>query len=208
MPNLSEMMAKRDQLERSVKMMSEAQRDIASSGAEGAKYAGYAAAWAAVIMVTDILRDCISFDNPEAAAGFEGIDKAVEGANKVLTAFGKTPITRKEDLVNSLDPELRNVNTMSGYTGKALKWLLNNSKKISPTSKKQLGLVVTLATDMTQDTLLMLQAGEDQNRITAGTAAALSRGYLQIERVRLLLFKINDQITYYFEQSQTLAATA
>ena len=90
-----------------------AMSDVGRYGAEGALYAQIAAMWGATLMVAEICKLGLAAGDWRARVMFNAQDKLVGQANKVLNALGRGTIATKDDVLKTLDPELRDVNKMA-----------------------------------------------------------------------------------------------
>lgn len=200
MPTLHELITKRARVAEALRMINQAQQDIERAGSEGSYYAGLAAVWAGVLLTADIVKDGVSAADPRAALAFSEIDKAVDKANKLLVAFHRAPIARKSDALASLDPELRKVSTWANQVSKVSAWLLKLGSPVSKQTRGQIGVVISLANTMTQDTLLMLQAANNQNRLSAMSRSAFQNATAQMKKVQMTLFKLDAEIQKWLDK--------
>jgi hypothetical protein len=204
MSSLKELAAKRFLLGEAVRMMTDAQRDMRRYQSEASLYCGYAAAWAAVLMTVEIVKIGLTASDSKAAAAFSVIDRSIDQANKLLIAFGHTPIQKKEQALESLDPSLRKVSAMTQTIQQARGVL----KKLGVTEQKELALLLDLGVAMTDDTLLMLQAGLLDQKLFRSSQAAITRTGHQIELLKSKINRLDDQIQYLLYQRERFVSTA
>lgn len=204
MTTIHALMQQRARLQLCADQIRAAIQDIEGFRKEGSDAAGYAAAWAAVMMATGILRTGLSAADRRAGLMFSALDKAVERADRVLKFFGGPQIGKKADLLASLDPNLRQVSTLTKDVREAQAFLRKH--KVKP--PKHLALVIDLALGMTDDTLLMLQAGELQSQVGQHTGAALNQSLAHLRRVNARLTQLDARILQAFDQRDLFNRTA
>lgn len=234
MVDINKLIAKRSRLTQALNDMTMMQREMQRTRNQGNFDAGMACVWAAVLLVTDIVKDGVSAYDKRAALAFTVLDKGIDQANKLLHAFRIAPIAKKSDALAALDPNLRQV---AGWThsirqvqsvlhgaafvtkpGGVVDGVLKQSglpplhPKVGGALQKASGprvdLMVNLALDMTEDTLLMLNAGQTQNRVNAINDAAIQRAGAQIRKVQVLIQKVDKEIQdwlVYFDQNRNVA---
>jgi hypothetical protein len=184
----------RQRLEVAERAIVAAIHDMDSAG-RGAQFnAGCAASWAAVMMTADIIRAGLSAGIRVADAEFQAIDKGIERANIFLSYWGHQSVTTKADLLKSVDPEFRgtvealeNVNTAREAFNK-IKF------NPPPNIARPLNLLLDLAISMTDDTILMLQAGKTGNRAQQTADRGIKNAQAQLQGIRKKIRRINDQI--------------
>src|SRR6266404_466199 len=103
----------RERIRSVVQDIQAATSDIGRYGAEGARYAEIAAMWGATLMVAEICKLGLAAGDRRAKVLFNAQDKLVGQANKVLKGLGRGTIATKEDILKTLDPELRGVSKMT-----------------------------------------------------------------------------------------------
>jgi hypothetical protein len=199
--SLQELTMKRDRLASILRGMEEAQREMNKAKDQGNFNSAMAMSWAAVLLAADIVKRGLSEGNKQAAFGFAAFDKGVAEADKLLVAFGRAPMAKKADALQSLDPNLRNVNGWVDQVSQVRGWLGKAGLK----EDKHLALVLDIVTDMTQDTLLMLQAGQDQTRNWNNATMAISRASQQIDKVKLALRKLDGAIAKWLLEFDRVA---
>jgi hypothetical protein len=105
---LADLNGQRQRLRNLVADIESSMADVRGYAAQGERDAGYAVAWAATIMMTDILRIGLSAVDKRAKLLFQKQDEALAFAGKVLAAFGGKPLATKSDLLKGIDPSLKN----------------------------------------------------------------------------------------------------
>jgi putative protein kinase ArgK-like GTPase of G3E family len=83
----------------------------------------------------------------------------------MLSIVGKGKIASKADILKTLDPELRGVNQMTDTVQKARRFL----RSTGGVENKETKLVRDLAVELTQDTLLIMQAMNLQQAASSNT---------------------------------------
>lgn len=204
MTTIHDLFLQRNQLHQCAALMRESIQDIDTIQKEGTEAAGYAAAWAAVLMTTDILRIGLSAGDRRARLLFQGLDRAIARADKVLVAFGQKPTMKKSDLMASLDPELRGTGQFIKDVREAQGFLKGQGVK----PPKQLKLVMDLAMAMTEDTLLMLNAGQLQKQVGEQARHGRMQAAMHLKRVLSRLAHVDAQILQAFDQRDLFNRTA
>jgi hypothetical protein len=138
-----------------------AMRDVDRFSKEGALYAGIAAGWAATLMVCDILKVGLSAMDRRAAVLFKAQDRQISNANKVLKTLGLPTLTSKEELMAGVDPNLQGAIKLTSEIREAQAFL----KKQGAKAPKHIALLIDLGTVMADDTVLLIQAGQEQNHV-------------------------------------------
>jgi hypothetical protein len=184
---LMDLAEKRRRLAEASDLIEAAAKDVVGARNEGVTNAGYAAAWAAVLLATDIIKAGISAVDAQAAAAFSGLDKAIGAANRLLPLLRMAPIATMADVLKSVDP---NVQGVAGFLIdlREAKALLARARISAP---RDLGLVLTLATGMAEDTLLLLQAGQQQQAIASRSGAALAAMATRLRTIRVKLMELD-----------------
>lgn len=172
MTMFSELVQRRARLQVCADQIRSALDDMHAYREQGTTYAGYAGAWAAVMMATGILRTGLSTVDKRAALLFSAVDRGIDRADRAISFFTHHHRVTKSDLMASLDPNLRPAATFVKDVRDAQAVL--GKVKVNP--PKHLKLVLELALGMTEDTLLLLQAGQLQHQVTAHANAALRAG--------------------------------
>lgn len=184
MSALNDLLQRRDRIVQCLAKMRAARADTTKIGADGRLDATFAAAWAAVMMVTDILKIAMTAGNKQAAAQFALQDKMVEKADRLMQMFGSSPMTKKSDLMAQIDPNLK---TAAGIT-KSLRDAQSAINKAATELKMDTsittnfgkwGLVAKIGIEMADDTLLLIQAGQIGDQAIRGARMAQS----QIDRL-------------------------
>jgi hypothetical protein len=199
--SLQELTMKRARLASIVDLMEQAQNDMNRAKDQGNFNSAMAMSWAAVLLAADLVKRGLSEANKQAALGFTVLDKGFAAADKLLVAFGRAPMAKKADALQSLDPNLRNVNAWVDQVSQVRGWLGKAGLK----EDKHLGLVLDIVTDMTQDTLLMLQAGQDQTRNWNNATAAINRANQQIDKVQTSLKRLDAEIAKWLLEFDRMA---
>lgn len=175
--------------------------------------ATFAAAWAATLMVCDILKIGLSAADKRADLLFKQQDDLIKTANKVLKLLGARTITTKADLMRSLGPEV----TTASRATETVRTTMEQLRRMKvPTTRhplpvavpKEAGLLVDLGVAMAQDTLLLLEAGNLQRR--ANVTAAQSRMQMRqsLNKVLSRIMLVEGEITREIERLQRLGRTA
>jgi hypothetical protein len=152
-----------------------ARGQIDTEQGQASKNTTIAASFAAIMVVTDILRITVSAVDERADFGFKAIDKIVEHVNVGKTVTGKGGIATTDDAMAMLDGGLANSSRLIGFV-QQLKSYFDDVKKaknvkLSPTAE-QIGTVADVGLAMTQGFMLLygtLRAGQDT--ISSGQAA-------------------------------------
>jgi hypothetical protein len=201
---VAELYQQRERLRKTAADIRQASQDISRFRSEGADYAAYAATCAAVIMVTDILKHSMSAMDRRAKLLFGAMDKNVATANKVLKAFGQRQITTREDLLRNLDPDLQKPRAMLKVVEQARAFL----KKHEVRETKEVKLLLDLGVAMTEDSLLIMQAGNTQVHVNNAANSAQANVRRSLEKTLQNLILIDNELTRQFEQLETLSRTA
>jgi hypothetical protein len=178
--------------------------DLRKSRNDMAFNCGMAAGWAAVLMTMDILKHGVSAADKRAAVAFSVIDKGIEQANKLLIAFDRAPIERKEDALKSLDPGLRKASDFVQQVNQARSLL----KGLGLKEKDQLGLTLDIASDMAQDTLLLLNVGVEQQRLGSMNDSAMMAAAHRLSFVQESLRKLDAEIDNVLRRYDLVRTTA
>lgn len=194
----------RERVREAAEDIRKAMADLNRFDADSAHYATIAAAWAATLMVADILKIGLSAGDRRAKLLFDAQDKAIERADKVLKFLGLGSIETKADLMKSLDQNLQSTAKMADDIRKSRAFLKEKGLKAS----KEVNLVLDLATAMTEDTLLLLQAQQAQQRAFSQSAGARSQMRSQLARLRNRMLLIDEQLTQQFERAEKAGRTA
>lgn len=199
-----DLIQKRAALNNAANAIAAAMQDIQSAGREGSEAAGYAACWAAVMMATGIVKTGLTVSNKGAAAGFAAIDGAIANANKVLGALGMRTIATKGEAMKSLDPNLAGAAGFLRDVGEARRIL----KQAGANPPAHLKLLLDLATQMAEDTLLMLQAGQTQGDVHRNTRAAHHQAAARLHALRTKIMLLDNQISMLLAQRDVMQRTA
>lgn len=178
-----------------------ARQNVQKNRSDAVVYAGIATIWASVIMTTDILRVGTSAFDRRAKVLFSAQDRAVVQANKVLKALGRRQIQTREDLLKSLDPNLRQVANLAGDVQRARQFL----QKIKINLPKEANVVVDLVIAMTQDTALMLQPGLTAQQVQTFNDGVLKKIDSDIEKIQRRILNLDQEI---FRLCEVISRTA
>ena len=204
-PNrLSELHTQRMRLAGVVADIEASIKDVRGYAAQGQRDAGYAVAWAATLMVTDILRISLSASDKRAKLLFNAQDKALSRANQVLVAAGGRAMPTKSDLMKGVDTSLSGAAQMTKIIRDAQKFLKDAGVKVS----KDTTLLVDLGTAMCDDTVLMLSAGLTSQNISNNAAHTQAVMWQHLQKVRRSLLIINSEFTRAFEEQERWSRTA
>lgn len=204
MTMFSELVQKRAQLAAAGDAIAAAVRDIQNAGREGADAAGYAACWAAVMMATGIVKTGLTVSNKAAAAGFGAIDSAISNANRVLAALKMPTIATKGDVMKAVDPNLQGAAGFIRSVNEARAFL----KKAGVNPPPHVKLMLDLATQMAEDTLLMLQAGQMQADVSRNTQVAMRQAVTRLQAMRHKILLLDGQIAWALSQRDLYNRTA
>lgn len=213
MSELSALLSRRTKLHTAIDEARKCKEDIVKYGSEGAQAATYASMWAAIMMVTDIVKIGVSAADPPAAFVFKGIDMLTDKADKLMQLFGSRPMTKKEDLLKQVDANLQNGVVIIGYIKKAKDVMakFGLDKKLTGQALenfKHLTLVAELGVAMADDTLVLMQAGQLQsnaNKVTQQAIAGIDR---QITNMVRKVAEIDRQIAYMIYRADRAANIA
>ena len=204
MSTLNDLIRQRAKLAAAAADIAGAMRDIQGYGKEGSDAAGYAACWAAVMMATDIVKTGLSAVNKQAAAGFAAIDKGIAQANKYLGAARLHTITTKAEVMKGVDPNLAGAAGFLRDVTEARNFL----KKAGAKPPAHLTLILDLATQMSEDTILMLQAGQLQGQVIRNTRSSLAQVAARLHAVRVKIMRLDNQVQMLMAQRDLLARIA
>jgi len=131
-------------------------------------------------------------------------DKLFNQANKMLSIVGKGKIASKADILKTLGPELRGVNQMTDAVQKARRFL----RSTGVVENKEPKLVLDLAVEMTQDTLLIMHAINLQQAASSNATRTQAKMRESLERVSRRLLIIDSEITRALERVEKNTRTA
>lgn len=204
MTTINDLIRQRARLAAAADCIAGTMRDIERFGKEGSEAAGYAACWAAVMMATGIVKTGLSTVNKQAAAGFAVIDNGIAQANKWLGAAKMPTLTTKAELMKGVDPNLagaagflRDVQEARGYL-----------KKAGAKPPAHLALVLDLATQMAEDTILMLQAGQLAAQVTKNTRANLTQVAARLHAMKVKIGRLDSQVQMLIAKKDLVDRTA
>jgi len=204
MTTINDLIRQRAKLAAAADCINASMRDIQRFGKEGAEYAGYAACWAAVMMATGIIKTGLSAVDKRAAAGFNLIDNAIAQANKWLGTAKMPTIATKADVMKGVDPNLagaagflRDVREARGYL-----------KKAGAKPPAHLALVLDLATQMSEDTILMLQAGQLQGQVAKNTRTNLAQVGARLHAMNVKISRLDSQVQMLMAKRDLMERTA
>lgn len=181
-----------------------AMRDVDRFSKEGALYAGIAAGWAATLMVCDILKVGLSAMDRRAAVLFKAQDRQISNANKVLKTLGLPTLTRKEELMAGVDPNLQGAIKLTSEIREAQAFL----KKQGAKAPKHIALLIDLGTVMADDTVLLIQAGQEQNHVRSNAENARNSMRSQLMRIRQRIEALDREFSRLFEAGLERRRTA
>jgi hypothetical protein len=181
-----------------------AMKDVKRFGAEGARYAEMAAMWAATLMVAEICKLGLSAGDRRAKVLFNAQDRMFAQANKMLKFLGMATIATKDDVLKTLDPDLRSIDQMTGYVQTTREFL----KKVGVNENKETRLVLDLVVAMTQDTLLIMQAMKLQQQVSGNATAAQVKMQQSLTKVTRKIMLIDSELTRMIERAQARMRTA
>ncbi len=205
---LNDLLSRRQRIAQTITQMQAARMDVTQAGAEGRLNATVAAAWAGVMMVTDVLKIAMTAGNKQAAAQFALQDRMVENADKLMQRFGSSPMTKKSDLMAQVDPNLR---TAAGITkslrsaqdalGKGAK-ILGQDTGVN-TNLGKWNLVAKIGIEMADDTILLIQAGQIGDQAIRGARIAQSQIDRLIAKQSQQLSAIDNHINEFLIKMRT-----
>jgi hypothetical protein len=181
-----------------------AMRDVDRFSKEGALYAGIAAGWAATLMVCDILKVGLSAMDRRAAVLFKAQDRQISNANKVLKTLGLPTLTSKEELMAGVDPNLQGAIKLTSEIREAQAFL----KKQGAKAPKHIALLIDLGTVMADDTVLLIQAGQEQNHVRSNAENARNSMRSQLMRIRQRIEALDREFSRVFEAGLERRRTA
>jgi hypothetical protein len=181
-----------------------AMRDVDRFSKEGALYAGIAAGWAATLMVCDILKVGLSAMDRRAAVLFKAQDRQISNANKVLKTLGLPTLTSKEELMAGVDPNLQGAIKLTSEIREAQAFL----KKQGAKAPKHIALLIDLGTVMADDTVLLIQAGQEQNHVRSNAENARNSMRSQLMRIRQRIEALDREFSRLFEAGLERRRTA
>jgi hypothetical protein len=207
METQEQLRAKRRRCEIAIANIESAMQDIRKYQKDGATDAGWAATIAATMMVVDIVKH-----------GVAAVDKRADYLFKAIDHFSHRD-ERMKALLDSVDSPLRGARSATDFVENAKKWdkRANNSAKFflyanrvvhySATAAKTLrhvkkvttiseplSLTIDIGIDMANDSLLMMSAMMTQQGVQTSGDAAWNNSLRQLNKVKLSLIKVNDQI--------------
>jgi hypothetical protein len=207
MAMLSDLMARRERIANAIQVIQSTKADVARISQEGQTAATAAAMWAAVMMVTDILKIGMSASNKQAAAGFATIDALVAKADQLMQLFGARPMTTKADLMRQVDPNLQNAATVVGYVRQARGKIDEAAKAMKvprgpATALGQWDLVARIGVEMADDTILILQAGQTQSAVGRSAAAQQAQIDRTLNKLRQQLSAVDAALVQLLDRAR------
>jgi hypothetical protein len=204
MTTINDLIQQRAKLAAAANHISDAVRDIERFGKEGAEYAGYAACWAAVMMATGIIKTGLSAVDKRASEGFGLIDNAITQANRWLAAAKMPTIATKSDLMKGVNPNLAGAAGFLRDVREARSYL----KKAGAKPPAHLALVLDLATQMSEDMILMLEAGQLQGRVVKNTRSNVAQVGTRLHAIKVKIARLDDQVRMLIEKRDLLERAA
>lgn len=178
--------------------------DLLRFNREGVENATYAAAWAATLMVTDILRRSVSAMDRRASILFSALDRNVATANKVMRMLGLKTIATREGIMKNIDPNLKPIVDFTRDVQKARDII----KKYKIRAPKELNLILDLGIDITNDSALIMQGMQLIRETQDRTNHNLSQNALALERVNKRIREVQMEIQRLIDQAQVRMRTA
>lgn len=206
--SIATLMSDREKLETAAKAIDAAIHDMQAARADAQFNSGCAAAWAAVMMTCDIVRAGLSSAFRVADREFQAIDKGIALANHFLSFWGHTPIATKADLMATVDPEFRRTEDLLESVQAARQFLKKHRINPPPHAARQVNLILDLGVAMTEDTLLLMQAGNTGTRAAALADQGISAAQHRLRSIRTRINRINHQIMHELEMRERFATTA
>jgi hypothetical protein len=180
------------------------QQDLLRFDREGAENAAYAATWAATLMVADVLRRSICAMDRRAPILFSAFDRKVATANKLLKMLGLKTIATREEIMRDIDPNLKPVVEFTRDVQEAREMLY----KYKIRAPKEVDLILDLAIDMANDSILIMQTMQTAQQTRDRTNYNLSQVNHHLERVNRRIRNIQVEINRFIEQAQIRTRTA
>jgi hypothetical protein len=196
--------AQRELLALAVKDLAQTSSDVGGYGREGALFASYAACWAAALMVADIIKIGLKAGDRRARLLFDAQDQAVQRANKLIKAMGGRPLPQKADVLKSVDPQFNGVVGFLDDVKKSREFL----KKHKAKEPKEVSLLLDLGIAMTEDSVLILDAGTQQQRSVQQAAAAQAQIRAKMARLQSKIAEFDREMTRMIERGQRLSNIA
>jgi hypothetical protein len=114
------------------------------------------------------------------------------------------PVATKDDVLRTLDPDLRNVNKMTEYVQKTRTFL----KAAGVSENRETKLVLDIAVAMTQDTLLVMQAMNLQQQVNTNALSTQAKMRQSLIQVTRKIMMIESELTRMIERAQVQMRTA
>lgn len=178
--------------------------DLLRFDREGAENATYAAAWAATLMVADILRRSVSAMDRRASILFSAFDRKVATANKLMRLLGWKTIATREEIMKNVD---RNLKPAVDFT-KDIQRVRAMLKEYKIRAPKEVDLLLDLGIDITNDSILIMQSGQLVDQIHGRTNHNLSQNALALERINKRIRAVQLEMMHLIEQAQVRMRTA
>jgi hypothetical protein len=148
-------------------------------------------------MVAEISKIGLSAGDRRARVLFQAQDRLFEQANKVLKLFGMKSMVTKDDVLKSLDPDLRNGARFTDTIQKTRDVLT----KVGLKENKEVKLLLDLVIAMTNDTLLIIQTTHTQQQISANAAAAQAKMRASLSRINRHIQNVDLELTRMIERA-------
>ena len=181
-----------------------AMQDVNRFQADASNYATIAAAWAATLMVADILKIGLSAMDRRARVLFAAQDRTIERANKALKLLGLRTMTTKADLMKTVDPNLQGAVKLMADIRAAREFL----KKQGINAPKEMNLLLDLGTAMADDAVLIMQAGQLQRQARSNANAARNNMRNSLSRINQRIKIVDQELTRLIDRAMTLSRTA
>jgi hypothetical protein len=156
------------------------------------------------LMVCDILKVGLSAMDRRAAVLFKAQDRQISNANKVLKTLGLPTLTSKEELMAGVDPNLQGAIKLTSEIREAQAFL----KKQGAKAPKHIALLIDLGTVMADDTVLLIQAGQEQNHVRSNAENARNSMRSQLMRIRQRIEALDREFSRVFEAGLERRRTA
>ena len=186
MTTINDLTQQRAKLAAAADCISASIRDIERFGKEGAEYPGYAVCWAAGMLATGIIKTGLSAVDKRASEGFGLIDNATTQANRWLAAAKMPTIATKSDVRGAR----------------------NDQQKAGAKPPVHLALVLDLATQMSEDMTLMLEAGQLQGRVVKNTGSNVAQVGARLHAIRIKSSRLDSQVQMLIAKRDLMERTA
>jgi 5-methylcytosine-specific restriction endonuclease McrA len=208
---LDELQQRHRQLVRILIEIGKARDQIIAEEIQASRNTTIAAGFAAIIVVTDILRIGLSAADERADLMFEAIDKATEQVKDYQMVRGAGGVMTRDDAMLMVDPDLADSSRLLNCV-KEVKSLFDAMKKKglvkSSEGKDQIGVVVDIGLAMTEDFMLLYSTLRAGQSTISSTRSAYAQANARYERIRDQILRIKSQMDQIARMQTTLASKA